>query len=1362
MADNTPKGDLQQTPRPYSQPASRRSADFLIMQIADLVEIQQMPRALDLGNLRDIRENLDASGGAPSLLSASDVTDIVQEHIAFAGPEGDPVKALIDHIVTDETAGAVLMCQGPAGSGKTHLLSLAALLLEYPAIRELYRNTHEGYDELFARLDRKKPPLAVPVPLGEHRPEEEHLEDIIFDCVERELARPKYDIQVPLSENSYALDLIERHIVPRYSDELDEFTAERSGARSWANLAKNDPAAAVTAAKAFAQKIGYPLDFRQSRVERIARLSELIDNRAVSGVVWFIDDLWQFLTAAGQKAVRSDLAFVEFLAQRTRLENLYLMITARAALEELTGVEPYLLAGIRDAYDATFTLDAAGMRDVAHKRTIEITDREAFERATAETEQIYRAAFGEVSFDADRLAQSYPLHPDVEKIVETVYRKCFSEADALVDFSAQLKAANGVEVMSRPSYRLVSLPDVLDVLRSRLAAHPRASDYVLEVLEYFENNASRLAPQSEETIIALTKSLIVLALASTPATVTELLELTGVDNDRSPLVDRPQAEELLDQMRLRGNYVDMRSGAGEDVYVVDIHTNLSELARRRLMTVRSGLLEEDPRLWRAAQAAASSPDFPLAHLHDRKVLEIVWRNSPRHVTVETEDLLSFTARDMHAHVAELSGPECEESCRVLIAPLFGIEQQVASFQQASEAARGHRFAHGVIAWFPRSLDESEVDSIRQFAACRQIVQEPSSAHEEPEVADRISQELSRLEPEVARIIQQAYRQGHTLTAPGVETGLQQLPGGGMWPDLLSAVVEGALERVYPDFEAIAPQRPVTGTGLVDRLVSEFIAEGSLIASDDPDLSDRVRDVLEPLGLVRTHNGGIALDVDSSKPAAEIITRVRQRDKSAQTERGRPVDVTDLGAHLAKSPMGLTPELFEVTLAALLKTGVLVAVDADGGSMRFEDIDGAIRDGVTRVARAPLLGMSEWKTITRIAKIVLDVTVPRPDHTTQAAVFEGLVDARKRTLEGLESMRDRLQKLMEDLRQDREKWAESLDVLDELEEFFDLVHPGALPAEGLRRMVAEGERFLQRKAGPTRLALLLREADAIRDFLENWADDVVAIRDYLLSDDLHLENDLDLRTRRKRLLDVIDRGEAMISEGTTLQRLTQIFMATYKRRYMSWHHRCNRAAIFEQYRSLRNGAEMRALAQLQRLNLEVDGDTGRAFEMLEAEMDRRCTCEDLNTALDERPICPECGLRLDEDPDLIPPEDILEIATEGLHAYVDALRDPEFVRALEEYAYGLQSRGELRARMERVAHLDERPNPRQILTLFSDDLINHINRMLSGKRMKPRNFAELREALSGRTLTKEEARELFKKWLEDEDEDNGDELIHIVP
>ncbi len=1333
------------------------------MKIAQLVEIREIARTLDLANLRQIRANLDAEGGAPSVLTNNALNETLAEYLPLAEPDREPLYNLLSHLVSDLTTGGGFIVQQPTGSGKTHLLCVAALLLEYQPLRALFAQSHPAYADVLHRVDRKHAPLVVPVSLQEHRAEDEHLEDVIFDSVEEELRRPCYNLQVPLSEQSYALDLINRHILPRYREQLDQHVDERYGGYdSWEDLAQRDRAAAVSAAQSFAQGIGYPLDFRQSRVERIARLSEVMQSRRFSGIVWLIDDLWQFLAAAGQKAVRNDLAFLEFLGQRAKLEPLYLLVTMRAGLEELSGIEPYILAGIRDSYEMTYRLDPSRMRQVAHARAVRVLDEAGFEDSIRQVYQAYREAFGQLSFSEADLTSSYPLHPAVEPILESIYQKYFAEGDALVDFLQTLRRANGAVGLERDFRRLISLPDIFDLLSSRLAAHPRATDHVREVYDYFEKNAARIAPEHDDAVLGLTKALIVRSLANMPTSAAGIIELTGLDEQAAPLLSASMAAELLEQMRLRGNYVDSRSGIEQDTYIVDVHTNLSELARNRLMTARSGLPESDPRLGRAAKSAASGPDFPLAHFDEAKVLEVTWQNTARFVSVETVSLSTVTAQDLKDQVATLGGMESEYDCRILIAEVLSPEAQLEVFQQASGAVKGERFADGLIAWVPRPLTEGEVDKLRQLAACRQIMREPSAAHDQPEVADRIAEEAATLEPEVARIVVRAYEDGRIVTAAGNEEKLDVTSQAATWPDLLSGVVGKPLSRIFPEFAQIAPRRLLSGPRMVDRLVEGLIVGGSLAVEADPDLAAMAEDVMGPLSLLDRQDDVLVVDVTRSPVALEVMNRVRQRDRTPETERGRPVSYHDLGVHLAKSPAGLTPEIFELIVACLIKTGWLVGIGTDEASLPMDVLLGPVRHHVEQVARAPLLSIGEWRSLTRINKMVLNSSAPRPDHATQTAIYTGLLKARELSLERISAMKTQLAQLEEALDQGPSQWQQAHAALDELTEFFELVEPGLMPAEGLKAVINRGQSFLQQEGGPSRLAHLLREVDAVWEFLRGPAAAVVSVRNYLTSDALRLDDDPDLQTRRQRLLSLITTGEQIIADSATFARLGQIFLATYKRRYVNWHSRCNRPAVFERYRMLQASPELRALAQLQRLDFQLQQDEGRAFEVLEAQLQRRCDYPEVAAALDTTPVCPNCRLRLDAEPDAVPPEEILKIANTGIRAYVQAMKSPAFNRLLSQYAAGLPNRGELAARLDRVLHLDDEPNARQILTLFNDEVIAHLNRMASGKKLRSREFARLRELLSGRTMARDEVQQIFERWLRGEDSEDDGELIHIEP
>ena len=1326
-----------------------------------------MARSLDLAGLRDIREALDATDGAPSLLTTTELNELLSEYVPLAGIGDDALHRLFDELLGEGASGAALLVQGAAGAGKTHLLCVAALLLEYPALRSLFLQSHPEYEEILRRMDRRRAPLVVPVSLQEHRAEDEHLEDIVFDCVEQELGRPRYGMKVPLSEQSYALDLIERHILPRYQRGLDAHVRQRYGGYgSWNELSEQDRGAAVSAAQGFAAGIGYPLDFRQSRMERMARLTEVVQGLDVSGVVWLIDDLWQFLAGAGGKAVRNDIAFLEFLGQRTKLERLYLLVTTRAGLEELSGIEPYVVAGIRDAFDSAHRLEAARMRRVAHTRAIHILNADDFEEAMGQVHSAYRQALGEPSFSEAELRASYPLHPAAEPILENIYQKYFAEGDALVDFLETLRASGGAMVLERAVHRLVSLPEIFDLLSSRLAAHPRASDYVREVLDYYEKNAARISPDHPDEVLSLTKALIMLSMGNMPAASERMAELIGLDEEGHPLVATAMVQELLEQMRLRGNYVDMRGGDGRADYAIEIHTNLGELARRRLMTARSGFVDGDARLWQAARSAAARPDFPLAHFDEAKTLEIVWENTTRFVAAETTDLKSITGQDLKDEVAELAAVDTEHTCRVHIAELLNPEGQAKAFAEASLAVADQRFADGLIAWLPRALSEVELDKVRQFAACRQVLREPSSTHEQPEVGDRIAEEAAMLEPEVGQMVARAYRDGRLLTAAGHEAALDAATRDApIWADLLGGVVSGSLARLYPDFVAMAPRRAVTGTRIVDRLLEGVIKPGALEMEADAGLAAMAEDVLGPMGLVQHDEGTLFVDVRNSPAAAAVMERVRARDKTAESERGRPLSYADLGLHLAKSPAGITPELFELTIACLLRTGWLVAVDMAGDSLPSDVLDGPIRSRVAQVARAPLLSMGEWRSLTRIAKMVLGTSVPRPDHAMQTSIHAGLVEAAELNLKRIAAMKARVAQLQGTLGQAASQWSKANATLDEVAEFFGLMDATLMPAEGLKKLVNEGQRFLEGDGGPALLTRLLRQADGIWSFLQGTAVSVITMRTYLLDERLRLDSDPDLRARQQRLLALIGTGEQMISEATTFARLSQIFLATYKRRYLNWHRRCHRPALFERYRSLRAAPELRALAQLQRLDLQVEDDPGRVFEILDAQLQRQCGYEALATALDRQPICPECHLQLDVDLDLVPPEEILELALAGIRAYVARMKEAEFHTALVTYASGVAGRGELATRLDRVLHLDDEPNARHILTLFNDELISHLNRMVSGKRLKVREFSRLRELLSGRTMSAEEALALFERWLagdRGDDDDDEDQLIHVEP
>lgn len=1330
------------------------------MRISELVRLKPRGEPVSLPRLQELRDLLDREGDNLSLLSAAAAGDIIEQYVIPQDPAADPLYRFLKSIAGNGGRGAGFLMRGPRSSGKTHLLAVAGLLLEYPRLRAMMSAAQETYEPVLGTLSRIDPILVVPVPLEEHRAHDEHLEDIFFDRTEQELRRSRYGLALPLSENSYALDLIERHVVPRYGSELDAHVARMPGTqRSWRDLCERNPSAAVAAARAFAQEIGYPLDFRQSRVERLARLLDIINNKHFKAIVWLVDDLGQFLAATGQKAVRNDAAFLEFLGQRSKIAPLYVLATMNASLDQTSGIEPYMLANILDNYE-TLSVSAAEMRRVALQRSLIIPQTETLAQTVEEIHGAYVRAFGQASFSAPDLQAAYPLHPLALSCLESIYNRFLSEADGLVDFLQALAGPTGQSaLLDREHTHLLSLSEVLEHVAGRLSAHPQAAPYLQEALDYYDKNGASLFPEAPDLPGQLARQLIVLRLANVSVPVDRLAEALGIEESH-PRVTVQRVREALEQMRLRGRFVDVRRGASPetDAYTIDVEANLTEIARRQLLAFKASLADDDARLWEAAAAAATGVALPLADLREPATLEAEWGNTLRSVLVQTLNLSSLNGDRLAARCADLSDTAAPEDVRLYLAEIIRPAEQRNAWREAAAGLPRSRWSAGVAAWLPRELTPDELDRLKEFAACRSILQNAGPRYD-PKVNDRLVEEASRLSNEVRNLVEAAYAEGEVISGEGAllsPTDLQRVRGD--WPATLRVIAGAALSRVFPNFTA--PKQMLSGREAVDALLTHLLSPQGLLSEAEEPVGELAEAILEPLQLVTREAGHWRLQVDGSDPAAEIMDRVRRRDQTPETEPGRPVAMTDLAAYMLKSAFGLPHSLFELVIAALIRSGYLVPLDPERQPLQLAWLTPPLLGSVSFVARSPLLGTGAWQDLTRVCRVLLERMVPRADHALQTELWEALCAAREERVPEIARLRKIAEALRVRLNQTPEAWADTAAGLDRLQRVFEAIDPTLLPASGLAQFLKYVEPMLQ--GTPSELALLLRQMSALDLFLRRSAPDVVTLYDYLRSTELSTTDDADLQLRRRQLLELVAAGEALINDETAFRRQVQILLAVYKRRYIAWHTRCYRMSIFDKYRALRTAPELRVLAHLQRLELKLRREGPQAVELVEAQEARRCSCPNLNEALDTSPVCPDCGLKLDEEIDLVPLEDIKAAAEEEIRAYVVELRRPNFQQALRDYALALPSRGELVTKLEQLLNLGEDPPARVLLALLSDDVIIHLNRVLSGKTIRARDFSDLRTALAGRTLTKEEAQALFQRWLAGEDEGETDEVIHVEP
>jgi hypothetical protein len=319
------------------------------MKVTDLIRTVPLERALQLAQVAVARATVDQEGDELTDACRAALSPIIAHFIPDGGENDAALRAMLSCLARPERHGAAFYLWGLAGTGKSHMLALLGLLAESRAARRLFAECHPPFAELCEKLPQT-PPLVVMADLAAHRGQHDELEDVIFACTEEEFKRPKYGTEIALTQLSHALNLIDRHLVPGHRPQLDAAVDQQSpGFDDWEHLRAENPAAAVRIARRVVRDVGFPLDFRQSRVERLASLLEAVRKLDLRGVLWLIDGLSSFLAGAGPRGMAVDWDFLHFIAQRAKITPLWMTIALRHSPETLAEIDPYS-AGQLESY----------------------------------------------------------------------------------------------------------------------------------------------------------------------------------------------------------------------------------------------------------------------------------------------------------------------------------------------------------------------------------------------------------------------------------------------------------------------------------------------------------------------------------------------------------------------------------------------------------------------------------------------------------------------------------------------------------------------------------------------------------------------------------------------------------------------------------------------------------------------------------------------------------------------------------------------------------------------------------------------------------------------------------------------------
>lgn len=1351
--------------RPMGSAESRRGD----AKVTDLVQAAPLDRAVQLDQIVALRGAMEREGERLTEETLRRLRALVSDYLPDGGPNDAALRAIGKSLTRPERHGGAFYLYGPAGTGKSHMLALVGLLAGYPQARELFVASHPQFADLCEALASAGPFLVVMADLTAHRAQQEQLEDALFQCTEDELKRPPHGVDVPLTELSHALFLIDKYLAPGHLQTLNAAVAENvPGFESWEHLRAASPLGALRVARRVVRDVGLPIDFRQSRVERLATLLEATRQLGLAGVLWLVDGLTPFLAASNPRGIGVDFDFLLFLAQRAKIQPLWTVIAMRHSPQALAETHPYAIGQVESYAEGSFGLSAHHVQKIAASRVVQTTDRALFDETMQYVHAAYARRLGSEPFSLAALSESYPVHPFTMRCVVSMANRLLADMStvpAFVQAAISGDAAHGMMAgETRPYGRLVSPAEAYDYFESHISHHPDVSVYAFDVVDYYARNCDTIAPGQEELCVALAKALVICRLANESPTVTELTDalFPAVEHPDLPLAD---VEETLMKMRLRGRFVEVRAqpGRGNDLYRVDARTTFADAARRRLAAMKATIEDGDARLRDYVVSVSSDPSLPLAELALSSVQQrIEWQNTTRYAVLEAANVAALQPGDLLDRMNQLADPLTLEDCAIYVGDLIHARIQRERWLALTRSLGEARWAAGLILWAPRPLTENELDTVKAGLACRLLLQEPSlsASPESAGLRRRLEEERAALDQEVRTIAIAAHYEGDVLNSRGVVLSAEELrPLRGDWVGALSAMASHALSRLFPGFPPMAPTRRLDGSREIDRIVAEFVWPAEAPRDEGSPLQGLIEGYAQPLGLAKID--GDRWVVAAQGPAVRwILDHLRRRDTTPEHEQGPPVKCADLALHLLKSELGLPGELTELALAVLIRTGHLAAIDEHGVTQSWRTLTLPLRSSVRAVARAPLLRMGEWHELGRLARAILGAKVVAPSRTTQEALWEQFLQARDDYAKHAARVKAQLQELSARLGHGGQRWEESRQALAALDRFFS-AFDDTLPAPaGLQRALAHASPYLSASGGRVQLRTLFDFARELDEFLRGPAREILAIHDYIHDPGLTIENHSELVRIRGRLLQYLASGEALFRERSQLVRTAQAFMTAYRRTYLAWHAAQYRAARFEPYNTLRDSEEYQALVRLSRLVLDVKVTRDAIDGMIEDQLAQRCPMTGLAEALNERPTCPRCALRLDDELRLVSPDHIRHAMVDAISGYIAQLHNPPVAKAIATYIESLGPKNEARQAMERAMALRTTARPREVLAAFTEDVIAHLNRALGGRLIHARRLDALAARLVDRTLTKAEVMRLFSAWLEGDDELTDDDLIVV--
>ncbi|MFA4016384.1 MAG: hypothetical protein RUDDFDWM_001487 [Candidatus Fervidibacterota bacterium] len=1073
-----------------------------------------------------------------------------------------------------------------------------------------------------------------------------------------------------------------------------------------------------------------PLQMPPSRAEAMKILQDTAIACGYDSILWLVDELSMFLGAKTHSELQADASFLQFIAQYCQHAPSWLIVAIQKTIEEMGELEAYSLTQIKDRY-IRHQLSLTHIRQLIRKNLLPPKDENKFRQFILQWHRNLVTSFPMLEFSAEELAACYPFHPITILCLERAVGRFFSRTRSAVEFIQTIVN----DVIDGDAFQLITPDCIFEHFRPDILTHPDLHVYADEVIPYLDGKVNEIAPERKTSVEKLARTLVVFKIAGIDATVRRLTHTFLWDFGLGWEMNYSYMLSLLETLRTNVNYIacSRRGEEYDDIYVIDLGTTLTEMMQRRLNALLDCFSDEDIRVVEYALQTLSSAQFAIPKIGSGRTATVEWHNVDFTVMLQCADLRNMTEKELLNIVHHISSPACSYDIHLLIVPPIAISEQERRATELIHSIKNERFKEALVILIPKPIGKGEMMRLMENTAAAMLLEDPTLRDSDIGMAiyQRLREEEVARRNETLRIISNAYLHGTLITVDRKLPVSALLPMNASFKDVLIAVVGASVPKAFPSFMSIAPSIRLRQSDELRKLVNAILA-GEEIQTLSADVQELWRHVAIPLGITKQSLQYYAPLEGAMRLAYQCIA-----------EADSPLPYEHVSALLQKSEYALRKEQCELLIAVLLRRGEVMALDRYGNTLPINRLSSPLTKCIGTLCPSYMVEGSVWEAATSYAQAVGISFVEREETASQMALWQKLKSWGHETSIAHEHCSTLLNLLVTELRHSNAMWAKSFGSLATINTAINAIAEDATPQDGLKEFVL----VLQANGiKPEELKEAHDEFKNLHTLLSENYKELRRMHTWLTHSDLQLTGELKMRA--EGLLTLLDEGEGMLTRLNQLLALWKSLQVDYAKQYLEHHRREHATSRFEPYVRLRRNATFKLLHRLTQIRIPMQS-IDDALKAVNVELSKQCHQqeEQLSNQLMDTPVCKVCKLRLAEHVELIPPERILEIATNASREAKAFLSSCDIRSKVEAFAEAMPA-SLTRRRLEKLLSLTPDDSDEMWLEALSDDVIECINLAISHEPAKIRVLNTLLNRFAGKEMTKAEAIKTFVSWLDE--------------